>query len=283
MVALDAALLSRYPHEISGGQQQRVALARALAPSPSVILLDEPFSALDTGLRAQTRQAVIAALEASAVTTILVTHDQEEALSFGQQIAVISGGTIVQAGAPVDVFDSPVTAETAMFLGEAVLLPCTVRESAGAGAGAGAGASASASPSRGVVSCALGELPVRHDHRAGTDRAARALIRPSQLTAHFDTVSPNAIIVAAHYAGDNVELILRLAAETAPQGPQTYAGGTLIGYARAGGASTGGASTGGAGASGALTIAVTLATAEAREFRPGRTLTLRVKGAVNLY
>nr|WP_157741133.1 ABC transporter ATP-binding protein [Jiangella sp. DSM 45060] len=111
LASLDPELAGRYPHQLSGGQQQRVALARALAPRPAVVLLDEPFSALDTGLREQTRQAVIDALEASGVTTVLVTHDHDEALSFGGQIAVIAAGRLVQSGAPAAVFDNPVSTD----------------------------------------------------------------------------------------------------------------------------------------------------------------------------
>ncbi|MEO8849387.1 MAG: ABC transporter ATP-binding protein, partial [Casimicrobiaceae bacterium] len=89
LVALDRTLLRRWPHELSGGQQQRVALARALAHRPTLMLLDEPFSALDTGLRAATRKAVAQLLSAAGITTILVTHDQAEALSFADQLAVM--------------------------------------------------------------------------------------------------------------------------------------------------------------------------------------------------
>ncbi|MBX6356773.1 MAG: ABC transporter ATP-binding protein, partial [Micromonosporaceae bacterium] len=128
LVSLDPELSGRYPHQLSGGQQQRVAVARALAPGPRVILLDEPFSALDTGLREQTRQAVVDALEQSAVTTVLVTHDQDEALTFGHQIGVLDGGRIVQSGPPAAVFDDPVTVDVATFLGAAVLLPAAPAE-----------------------------------------------------------------------------------------------------------------------------------------------------------
>lgn len=89
MVSLDEHLLSRRPSELSGGQQQRVALARALARRPAVMLLDEPFSSLDTGLRAATRKAVAHTLADAGVTTLLVTHDQEEALSVADQVAVL--------------------------------------------------------------------------------------------------------------------------------------------------------------------------------------------------
>ncbi len=94
-VDLDPRLLERRPHQLSGGQQQRVALARALARRPRLMLLDEPFSALDTGLREATRKAVAALLQEAGVTTILVTHDQAEALSFADQVAVLREGRLV--------------------------------------------------------------------------------------------------------------------------------------------------------------------------------------------
>lgn len=92
MVSLDGQLATHWPHEISGGQQQRVALARALAQRPSLMLLDEPFSALDTGLRATTRKATADLLAQAGVAAILVTHDQNEALSFASQVAVMRQG-----------------------------------------------------------------------------------------------------------------------------------------------------------------------------------------------
>ena len=95
MVELDKAILRRRPHELSGGQQQRVALARALARKPRLMLLDEPFSALDTGLRDTMRKAVAELLEAAGITTILVTHDQAEALSFADQVAVMRDGRLL--------------------------------------------------------------------------------------------------------------------------------------------------------------------------------------------
>ncbi|MGH8374697.1 MAG: ABC transporter ATP-binding protein, partial [Pseudomonas sp.] len=103
-VALDAKMAERWPHELSGGQQQRVALARALAQQPRLMLLDEPFSALDTGLRAAMRKMVARLLEDAGVTTILVTHDQSEALSFADQLAVMRHGRLVQSGHPLDLY-----------------------------------------------------------------------------------------------------------------------------------------------------------------------------------
>jgi iron(III) transport system ATP-binding protein len=115
-------LAKRFPHQLSGGQQQRVALARALAPEPGLVLLDEPFDALDAGLRAQVRGEVRETLRMAGATALLVTHDQEEALSLADTVAVMRGGRIVQAADPQTLYRDPVDAEVACFVGEAVLL-----------------------------------------------------------------------------------------------------------------------------------------------------------------
>jgi iron(III) transport system ATP-binding protein len=172
LVALPADLLQRYPHEISGGQQQRVSVARALAPAPRMIVLDEPFSALDTGLREQSRVAVIAALEASNATAVLVTHDQDEALMFGQQIGILAGGRLEQHGSPLSVFDNPSTAEVATFLGDAVFVT-----------GQAQGTRAET---------AFGAIVLRHQNvessaetagqSTGSGSVIRVLLRPDQLT-----------------------------------------------------------------------------------------------------
>ncbi len=107
LVGLDPRYGARYPHELSGGQQQRVALARALAPEPGILLLDEPFSSLDVELRESTRHAVAAALAAAGTTTVLVTHDQAEALSLASRVAVMRDGAIVQEAAPVGAVPAP--------------------------------------------------------------------------------------------------------------------------------------------------------------------------------
>ncbi|HEX5348341.1 MAG TPA: ABC transporter ATP-binding protein [Pseudonocardiaceae bacterium] len=112
----------RPPHKLSGGQQQRVALARALAAAPQLVLLDEPFSALDAGLRAQLRSDVADALHRSGTTAVLVTHDQDEALSMAELVAVLRDGRIVQAADPATLYQQPVDAEVARFVGDANLL-----------------------------------------------------------------------------------------------------------------------------------------------------------------
>ncbi|SCF39442.1 ABC transporter ATP-binding protein [Micromonospora mirobrigensis] len=113
----------RMPHQLSGGQQQRVAVARALAPRPSLVLLDEPFSALDAGLRAGLRHDIRAALRADGATGVLVTHDQGEALSVADRVVVLRTGRVVQAGTPSEVYREPADPWVAGFVGEAVLLP----------------------------------------------------------------------------------------------------------------------------------------------------------------
>jgi iron(III) transport system ATP-binding protein len=113
----------RKPGELSGGQQQRVALARALAPGPRLVLLDEPFSSLDAGLRAATREEVRKVLKETGTTAILVTHDQEEALSFADRLGVMRGGRLLQVGTPEEVYLRPKTPFVAQFLGRTNLLP----------------------------------------------------------------------------------------------------------------------------------------------------------------
>ncbi|PEN14182.1 iron ABC transporter ATP-binding protein [Longibacter salinarum] len=113
---------NRTPHHLSGGQQQRVALARTLAPCPELILLDEPFSNLDALLREGTRQEVRGLLKERGMSAVLVTHDQEEALSFADRVAVMRGGQIEQVGTPEEVYYQPRTLFVAQFLGRTNLL-----------------------------------------------------------------------------------------------------------------------------------------------------------------
>src|SRR6202007_311215 len=106
LVGLPPSYADRPPHELSGGEQQRVALARALAPAPALVLLDEPFSSLDAALRVETRQAVVAALAGARAPAILVTHDQSEALSMGEKVAVLRQGAVVQFAMPETLYRS---------------------------------------------------------------------------------------------------------------------------------------------------------------------------------
>ena len=116
-------LEQRMPSELSGGQQQRVALARALAPEPEVILLDEPFSNLDAGLRSRLRTELRTILRKAGATAVFVTHDQEEALSLVDQIAVIFDGVVVQKASPQELYHRPATRAIAEFIGDANVFP----------------------------------------------------------------------------------------------------------------------------------------------------------------
>ncbi|OUD01796.1 ABC transporter ATP-binding protein [Streptomyces swartbergensis] len=150
----------RMPHELSGGQQQRVALARALAPRPQLVLLDEPFNALDSALRAGVRADVRSALRATGATAVLVTHDQQEALSTADLVAVVRDGRVAQCATPQDLYRRPADPWIAGFVGDAVLLPGTV------------GADNTARTALGTVTLAA---------PPGGLRAGTVLLRPEQL------------------------------------------------------------------------------------------------------
>jgi iron(III) transport system ATP-binding protein len=159
MVELDTAMLDRRPDALSGGQQQRVALARALARRPRLMLLDEPFSALDTRLRAATRKTVAELLKAAGITTILVTHDHAEALSFADQVAVMGRGELLQAGTPQALYLRPDSPAIAEFLGDVVILPAVI--------------------ANGHAECALGRIIVTDQNRRGS---TSIMLRPEQIS-----------------------------------------------------------------------------------------------------
>lgn len=117
---------NKMPHELSGGEQQRVALARALSTRPAVLLLDEPFSNLDASLRAGVRQEVRRLLKARNITAIFVTHDQEEALEVGDEVAVMCAGLIEQVGTPEEIFHQPRTRFVAEFMGQTDFIPAEI-------------------------------------------------------------------------------------------------------------------------------------------------------------
>jgi putative spermidine/putrescine transport system ATP-binding protein len=128
LVGLTAAA-KRYPHQLSGGMQQRVALARALAIEPRVLLLDEPLSALDAKVRVQLREEIRRLQTQLGITTLYVTHDQEEALSISDRVAVLSHGRIEQIGSPAEIYNAPGTPFVAEFIGTMNRLEATVAES----------------------------------------------------------------------------------------------------------------------------------------------------------
>ena len=196
-VSLDASYASRRPHQLSGGQQQRVALARALARHPVLMLLDEPFSALDTGLRASTRKTVADLLTNAGVTTLLVTHDQEEAMSIADQVAVMRDGRFTQVGSPQQVYRHPIDRFTAEFLGDCISLPCTVAS--------------------GVADCVLGRIPVQGPT---ADGPATVVLRPEQLVATVVSDSERldrvGTVIAADFLGHDVLLTIDPAGDTPP-------------------------------------------------------------------
>ncbi|MDJ0320529.1 ABC transporter ATP-binding protein [Pseudarthrobacter sp. PS3-L1] len=188
MVSLDPAMVTRRPHQLSGGQQQRVALARALAREPELMLLDEPFSALDAGLRVATRRAVGTVLKDAGITTILVTHDQSEALSFADQVAVMRGGRLAQIGNPFVVYTRPADRATAEFLGDAVILEAWMEGS--------------------LATCSLGGIPVRRPPAQGR---VQLMLRPEQIRISEDGPI-HGTVVDTDYFGPETTVRLQLPA-----------------------------------------------------------------------
>jgi iron(III) transport system ATP-binding protein len=156
LAELPAEIAHRQPHELSGGQQQRVAIARALAPRPRVILLDEPFSSLDAALRVSAGRAVTRVLRHAGATAMIVTHDQGEALSLADQVAVMRGGRFTQVAPPSELYQRPVDPGTAEFVGGATIGYAVV--------------------SAGNATSALGRLSV-----TAPDGPVRIMVRPEQV------------------------------------------------------------------------------------------------------
>lgn len=165
-------LAERFPHQLSGGQQQRVALARAIAPNPELILLDEPFSALDEHLRQQIRHDMLQALRQSATSAIFVTHDRDEALRYADKIAVIENGQILQIADPRTLYWSPQHLATATFIGDAILLPATLN-----------------GPT--TVHCKFGDIPVTD--KSNGQSVGILLLRPEQFSLLKTPQNPTAL------------------------------------------------------------------------------------------
>lgn len=154
----------RFPHQLSGGQQQRVALARALAPAPTVMLLDEPFSNLDASLRQSMREEVRRILHEAQVTTVFVTHDQEEALRLADELVVMDEGRVLQCGSPEHVYRYPTTLKVAQFLAKVNVL--------------------SGEAKGGVVATSLGNLPLHDSALVG---AVEVVLLPEAISIVPDT------------------------------------------------------------------------------------------------
>jgi iron(III) transport system ATP-binding protein len=177
------------PDKLSGGQRQRVAIARALAPNPEILLLDEPFAALDAQLRSRLRDDVRAILSKAKATAILVTHDQEEALSIADQVAILRSGTVAQIGSPRSIYSQPIDVELAQFLGDAVVVSGVIQN--------------------GKVSTKLGDLIPIVSHAEGI--VGQVAIRPENLYLQPD---PNglATVTARQYFGHDALVEVKTAA-----------------------------------------------------------------------
>jgi len=174
-----AGLGDRHPHELSGGQQQRVALARALAIRPALVLLDEPFGALDAALRVDLRRDVAGVLARTGTAAVLVTHDQEEALALADRVALLDGGRIIAHGEAADLYHRPPNALAAAALGSANLLRAHV--------------------SGGRARCVLGDVAL--DDPPSFQGTARLLLRPEQLKLASDGRGAPARVVRVERRG----------------------------------------------------------------------------------
>jgi putative spermidine/putrescine transport system ATP-binding protein len=163
LVGLESAM-QRYPHQLSGGQQQRVALARALAIEPSVLLLDEPLSALDAKVRVQLREEIRRIQRELGITTLYVTHDQEEALSVSDRVVVLSQGQIEQIGPPAEIYGNPQTAFVAAFIGTMNRIEAMV-----------------SSPQTGVVEVAANSFTIDAAREWARGKRVLVLIRPESV------------------------------------------------------------------------------------------------------
>jgi iron(III) transport system ATP-binding protein len=176
----------RYPHELSGGQQQRVALARAIAPRPSIVLLDEPWSNVDPLLRSTMREELASILRAVDVTVVLVTHEREEAFAVADRIALMRAGRIVQTDAPENLYYAPTNRWAAEFIGAANFLPGVVCGER--------------------VETPLGSFPVLE---ANGHEAVDALIRPELLELRLDPAGAGQV-VGREFRGHDVLYLVRL-------------------------------------------------------------------------
>jgi len=193
----------RLPETLSGGQQQRVALARSLAPWPRVLLLDEPFSALDASLRVQVRSEVGRILREIGVTTVFVTHDQDEAFVLGDEVAVMRGGRVVQVGTPDELYRTPATPWVASFVGEANFVPGLVDA-----AGDAPSVHEDDAVDDGDAATALGPVPLDPTAPVGDTASVTVLVRPEQVALRDGDCAE---IVDVEYYGHDVRYELRLA------------------------------------------------------------------------
>jgi iron(III) transport system ATP-binding protein len=172
---------ARLPHELSGGQQQRVALARALAPEPALVLLDEPFSNLDAALRVRVRSEVRSILRDADATAVFVTHDQEEALSLADRVAVMQAGRVLQVGEPSALYAHPADRFVATFVGDADLIPGRAEN--------------------GAVATAVGRLATAGDGIAGDVEVA---LRPERVRLRLDGAGQGVVRGITYFGHDQL-------------------------------------------------------------------------------
>lgn len=190
---------ARYPYQLSGGQQQRVALARAIAPRPRVLLLDEPLSALDAKIRVALRGEIRAIQRELGITTLFVTHDQEEAMAMSDRVVVMNAGRAEQVGTPDDIYNRPASRFVAQFIGALNMLPATLRDAA-----------------TGLVDTPIGQLSLNRTMAQANGSALTLAFRPESLR----LIGPDDALAAQSFSGRLVTReflgpIVRFSAEVA--------------------------------------------------------------------
>jgi len=192
----------RYPYQLSGGQQQRIALARALAIEPAVLLLDEPLSALDAKIRVALRQEIRSIQRQLGITTVYVTHDQEEALSLSDRVVVMSEGRIEQVGTPFEIYNFPATPFVASFVGQLNLLPASVVDA-----------------SRGEVTIGGQTVHVAKRISGGVGREISLALRPEMISLGAGTNGSNILtgtVSEVSFLGSIVRIRVRVGGESGP-------------------------------------------------------------------
>jgi iron(III) transport system ATP-binding protein len=196
--ALSAVRMDEYserkPNQLSGGQQQRVALARALVIRPDVLLLDEPLSNLDAKLRLELRSEIRRVCKAAGITTVYVTHDQKEALSMADRVAILDAGRVIQVGTPEELYQRPATRFVAEFLGEANFIP---------------GSATTTSPTTVEIKTAAGQIIANSDSRSGD---VVCLVRPECF--RFADSGLEGSVLESTYLGDTAQHIVKLGGGT---------------------------------------------------------------------
>lgn len=186
-------LEKRMAHELSGGQQQRVALARALVMEPLLLLLDEPLSNLDAALREEMRSEIKEIQRKTGITIINVTHDQIEAMTMSDKVAVMDKGKLIQAGSPRDIYENPVNSFVAKFIGSANILPCKYFGDCG----------------QGKMRVEVFGSPLEVAAKPTTQESGLLSVRPHHV--NYDTASPiNAKVLRKLYQGHQIEYYLKI-------------------------------------------------------------------------